>query len=211
MVTIALTGGIGSGKTTIAKRLAELGGVILDADVFAREAVAVGSSALRQISTRFGENVIQADGTLDRQALGALVFGDEEARSALNDIVHPEVRRLTGERLDEVLADDPTALVVHVIPLLVESKSNYDYEEIWVADAPASVREERLVEGRGMSLAEARARIASQASDEERRRIADVLIDTSAPLDETLEQVDAEWRRLAGAALRAPETQTYGV
>ena len=100
MVTIALTGGIGSGKTTIAKRLAELGGLILDADVFAREAVAVGSPALRQISARFGEDLTQADGTLDRQALGALVFGDDEARSALNDIVHPEVRRITGEKQD---------------------------------------------------------------------------------------------------------------
>ncbi|NYF13705.1 dephospho-CoA kinase [Pseudoclavibacter sp. JAI123] len=211
MVTIALTGGIGSGKTTIANRLAELGGVILDADVFAREAVAVGSPALRQIVARFGQQVLLADGTLDRPALGALVFGDDEARGALNDIVHPEVRRLTGERLDEVLADDPAALVVHVIPLLVESTSNYDYEEIWVADAPANVREERLVEGRGMTPEDAQARIASQASDDERRRIADVLIDTSAPLDETLDQVDAEWRRLTAASLRAPETQTYGV
>ncbi|WP_271983296.1 dephospho-CoA kinase [Pseudoclavibacter terrae] len=211
MVTIALTGGIGSGKTTIANRLAELGGVILDADVFAREAVAVGSPALRQIAARFGQQVLLADGTLDRPALGALVFGDEEARRALNDIVHPEVRRLTGERLEEVLADDPAALVVHVIPLLVESTSNYDYEEIWVADAPARTREERLVEGRGMTREDAQARIASQASDDERRRIADVLIDTSAPLDETLDQVDAEWRRLAAAGLRAPETQTYGV
>ncbi|PPF75810.1 dephospho-CoA kinase [Pseudoclavibacter sp. Z016] len=211
MVTIALTGGIGSGKTTIAKRLEELGGVILDADVFAREAVAIGSPALRQIEARFGHGVILDDGALDRPALGALVFGDDEARGVLNDIVHPEVRRLTGERLEEVLRDDPAALVVHVIPLLVESTSNYDYEEIWVADAPAAVREERLVESRGMSLAEARARIASQASDEERRKIADVLIDTSAPLDQTLEQVDEEWRRLAAVALRAPETQTYGV
>jgi len=202
MTTIALTGGIASGKSTISRRLRELGAVILDADVFAREAVAPGSPGLRAVRAHFGERIIADDGSLDRPALAAIVFADERERLALNDIVHPEVRRLTEEARLRALADDPDAVIVHDIPLLVESTSNYDYDEIWVADAPDSVRVERLVALRGMPLEEAERRVASQATDEERRRIADVLIDTTTSLEETIAEVDRLWARVSvGGAL----------
>lgn len=209
MTTIALTGGIASGKTTIAVRLRELGAVILDADQFARAAVEAGTPALRAIRAHFGDGVILADGGLDRVALGAIVFADAERREVLNGIVHPEVARLTNEAKATARADDPEAIIVHDIPLLLEARHNYDYDEIWVADAPADVRLERLIEDRGLDRAEAQRRIAAQATDDERRRIADVLFDTTAPLGETLDQVDREWARVS--AVRLDDTdERYG-
>lgn len=196
MTTIALTGGIASGKTTIAVRLRELGAVILDADQFARDAVEVGTPALRAIQAHFGDGVIGDDGALDRPALGAIVFADPEQREVLNGIVHPEVARLTLEAKAAARRDDPDAIIVHDIPLLLEARHNYDYDEIWVADAPADVRLERLVEDRGLDRVEAQRRVDAQATDEERRRIADVLFDTTASLGETLDQVDREWARV---------------
>lgn len=198
MTTIALTGGIASGKTTIADRLRELGAVVLDADRFARAAVEPGSRALDAIRARFGERALLDDGSLDRARLGAIVFADATEREALNAIVHPEVRRLTDDARSAALASDPGAVIVHDIPLLLETSRTFDYDEIWVADAPAAVRLERLVAGRGLDRVEAQRRIDAQAGDDERRRIADVVFDTAAPLHETLAHVDREWRRVAG-------------
>lgn len=196
MITIALTGGIASGKTTISTRLRELGAVIIDADEIARRVVQPGQPALRKIVERFGDSVIGVDGNLDRKALADIVFNDDEALKALNDITHPEIRKVTESIIAEVSADEPNTIFVHDIPLLAENRSNYDYDFIWVADSPAEVRKERLMEDRGMSAAEAQARIDAQVSDEERRMIADVVIDTTRAIPETLDQVDELFARL---------------
>lgn len=207
MKLIALTGGIASGKSTIGRRLAELGAVHIDADQLARDAVAVGSPGLAQIRARFGDGVIQADGALDRPALGARVFGRPDELAALNAIVHPEVRRLFAARCGQARAADPAVVVVYEIPLFVETLEAAaadpggapEWDRVVVADAPAAHRAIRLQELRGHSEAEALSRIASQASDEERRAVADVLIDTSGSEAETIRQVDALWASLQAA------------
>lgn len=196
MITIALTGGIASGKTTISNRLRELGAVIIDADVIARQVVQPGQPALAKIAKHFGQQVIAADGTLDRKGLADIVFNDDEALKALNDITHPEIRKVTESIIAEVSGEEPNTIFVHDIPLLAENRSNYDYDFIWVADSPAEVRKERLMEDRGMTAEEAQARIDAQVSDEERRMIADVVIDTTRAIPETLDQVDELFARL---------------
>lgn len=196
MTTIALTGGIASGKTTISNRLRELGAVIIDADEIAREIVEPGQPVLAEIAKQFGDGILNDDGSLNRVALAEIVFADEDARRTLNDITHPEIRRITEERIETERAADPSTIFVHDIPLLAENRSNYDYDEIWVADAPAEVRIERLIADRGMTREEAQARIDAQASDEERRRIADVVLDTTRPISDTIELVDELFWRL---------------
>lgn len=199
MTTIALTGGIASGKTTISNRLRQLGAVIIDADEIAREVVAPGSPALTEIARRFGEEVLTPAGTLDRAALASIVFQDSEALEALNDITHPAIRQVSRDRIRQAREDDGDSIIVHDIPLLAENRSNFDYDEIWVADAPASVRLERLLADRLLDRAEAQARIDAQVSDEQRRLIADVVIDTTAPIEETRAEVDALFARLLQA------------
>ena len=209
MTTIALTGGIASGKTTIANRLRELGAVVIDADEIAREITVAGSPVLRAIRERFGDGVITESGELDRKALAAIVFADEDALRALNDITHPVIRDVTNRRIETVREEDPDAIFVHDIPLLAENRSNYDYDEIWVADAPAEARLERLMADRGMTRAEAQARIDAQVSDEERRMIADVVIDTMQPMAETITLVDELFARLRETGGAASEDVHY--
>ncbi|MBK0419154.1 dephospho-CoA kinase [Leucobacter sp. CSA1] len=196
MALIGLTGGIASGKSTIGRRLEALGSVRIDADRLAREAVEPGSRGLRLVVERFGEEIIRDDGSLDRAALGERVFGDPEALADLNAIVHPEVRRLAERRVAEARAADPDAIIVYEVPLLVESGADMDWDLVVVADAPAETRVRRQVELRGLDEGDARRRVASQASDEERRAAADVVIDTSGDEARTIEQVDALWKRL---------------
>lgn len=193
MQLIAVTGGIGSGKSTIAKQLAELGAYRIDADQLARDAVQPGASALRLIEEHFGEDVLKPDGTLDREALAGRVFTNPDQLEVLNAIVHPAVRTLTQERIIEIAESDPDAVIVYDVPLLVESDRTIEWDLVVVAEAPADVRVERLVAMRGMDAADARARIDNQASDADRRKIADVVIDTSGTLDETSEQVVDLW------------------
>ncbi|KJL17450.1 Dephospho-CoA kinase [Microbacterium azadirachtae] len=197
MPLIALTGGIASGKSTIAARLAEHGAVVVDADRIVRDVQAPGSPVLDRIAAEFGEDVIRADGELDRAALGARVFGDAEALGRLNAIVHPAVKAESQRRFAAARDADPAAVVVYDVPLLVEARVDDPWDLIVVADAPAAEREERLVRERGLDRAEARKRIASQVSDEKRREIADVVIDTAGSLDDTLRQTDGLWRRLS--------------
>lgn len=196
MPLIALTGGIASGKSTIARRLAERGAIVVDADAIVRDVQRPGSPVLDAIAEAFSAEVITADGALDRVALGAMVFGDPEALARLNAIVHPAVRAESARRIEEALAADPDAVVVYDVPLLVEARADDPWELIVVADAPAPLRARRLVELRGLSEAEASARIASQVSDDRRRAIADELIDTSGTVDDTLAQTDALWERI---------------
>lgn len=195
MPLIALTGGIASGKSTIARRLAEHGAVIVDADQIVREVQAPGSPVLQQIVETFGEDVLDPDGALDRAALGAKVFADSEMLGRLNAIVHPAVRAESQRRFEEALAR--AAVVVYDVPLLVEARVDDPWDLIVVAHAPEPVRLRRLIELRGMDEQAARARIAAQVDDEQRLAIADVVIDTSGTLAETESQTDALWERVA--------------
>jgi dephospho-CoA kinase len=198
MRVIGLTGGIAAGKTVVADRLAELGAVRIDADRLAREVVEPGTPALAEIARRFGSGVIAADGTLDRPALGAIVFQDPDARRDLEAITHPAVRALSARRIAEAGEADPDAVVVYDIPLLVESGRVDEFERIVVVQAPREERIRRLVELRGMAREEAERRIASQAADEDRLRVADDVIDSGESLASTLAQTDRLWANLSG-------------
>lgn len=198
MTLVALTGGIAAGKSTISARLATHGAVIVDADAIVREVQQPGSPVLDAIAARFGDGMLQADGSLDRAALGGRAFGDSEALAALNAIVHPAVRELSQQRFREALAADPEAVVVYDVPLLAEARTGDDWDLVVVAEAPAEVRRRRLVENRGLSVDEAKRRIAAQATDAERRALADVVIDTGGTLEQTLAATDELWERLRG-------------
>ncbi|GAA4488716.1 dephospho-CoA kinase [Microbacterium panaciterrae] len=202
MPLIALTGGIASGKSTIAARLAEHGAVIVDADRIVRDVQSPGSAVLTRIAEAFGAEMIQPDGALDRARLGARVFGDTEALGRLNGIVHPAVKAESERRFTDALTADPGAVVVYDVPLLVEARVDDPWDLVVVADAPAALREDRLVRERRMERADARARIASQVPDAQRRAIADVLIDTSGELADTLRQTDELWARLRAGSTR---------
>ena len=196
MPLVALTGGIASGKSTIARRLAGRGAVIVDADQVVRDVQQPGSPVLAAIAAEFGERMLREDGSLDRAALGSRVFGDAAAVRRLNAIVHPAVGIESNRRFDEAFAADPEAVVVYDVPLLAEARLADPWDLIVVAHAPAGVRAHRLVELRGLSEADAAARIASQVSDDERLRIADVVIDTTGSLQDTAARADDLWARL---------------
>lgn len=200
MLRIGLTGGIAAGKSVVSRRLAELGAVVVDHDELAREAVAPGSVGLDRIAEAFGPGVLAPDGTADRPALAARVFADDDARRTLEGIVHPEVRRLAAEREAAAVARDHRAVVVHDIPLLVETGQVDTFGLLVVVDAPAQLRVQRLVAQRGLDEASAWARVAAQASDEERRAAADVLLDGTRSEDELRAQADALWVRCAAEA-----------
>ncbi|MDV6012241.1 dephospho-CoA kinase [Haloechinothrix sp. LS1_15] len=190
MLSVGLTGGIGAGKSTVAHRLVEHGAVLVDADAIAREVVQPGRPALAEIVAVFGEQVLADDGTLDRAALAERAFADEESRVRLNGIVHPRV----GERTAELVGGAPQdAIVVHDVPLLVENGLAPLYHLVIVVDAPEDVRVDRLVEARGMTAEDARARIAAQADERSRREAADVWLDNSGAPDGVLAEVDALW------------------
>jgi dephospho-CoA kinase len=199
MPLIALTGGIASGKSTIARRLQEHGAIIVDADQIVREVQAPGSPVLQEIAAAFGDDVVDASGALDRAALGARVFGDAEALATLNGIVHPAVRTESARRFAAAAAGDPDAVVVYDVPLLVEARVDDPWDTIVVAHAPADVRLRRLIELRGMDPRAAQDRIDAQVPDEQRLEIADIVIDTTGTLEHTLEQTDAVWSKLSGA------------
>ena len=187
---VGLSGGIGSGKSTVSAQLASLGAVVVDADAVAREVVGPGTPGLAQIADRFGPDVIATDGSLDRPALGQVVFGDPQARRDLEGITHPLIRRRSQE-LFEAAPED--AVVVHDVPLLVELGMGADYALTVVVDVPEGERLRRLVELRGMDEEAARARIRAQADDEQRRAAADVLLDNASTLDDLHRRVDDLW------------------
>lgn len=198
MLVVGLTGGIGSGKSTVAAGLAARGAVVVDADRLAREAVAVGTPGFRAVVDRFGEAVVAPDGSLDRAALAAVVFEDPEARAELNAIVHPLVRAAIDQRVQELRGSD--AVVVLEIPLLVESGRSYGASTVIVVDCPEEVAVRRLVEGRGMDAADARRRMAAQASRADRLAAADLVIDNSGSSEDLERQVARTWKVLVDLA-----------
>lgn len=199
MYLIALTGGIASGKSTISERLSALGAVVIDADVLAREVVEPGTPALAEIASEFGTPMLRPDGSLDRAALGALIFRDPKARDKLNAITHPRIWQRVHRLIAEAERQNPDAVIVYDVPLLVEAGTDRDmrFDLVAVAHADAATRLKRLVELRGIEYGEAVRRIESQASDEERLAIADVVIDNNGTLEDTLAQVDALWERVS--------------
>lgn len=187
---IGLTGGIGSGKSTVSNLLAEHGAVIVDADAIAREVVEPGTPGLGLIREEFGDEVITADGVLDRPALGAIVFADSERRRALEAITHPLIAERTAELFARAPAD---AVVVHDMPLLVELGQTDGYHLMVIVDVPEEVRLDRLVEQRGMNREDAQARVDAQATDAQRRAAADVLLDNSGSPEELHTSVNSLW------------------
>jgi dephospho-CoA kinase len=200
MQRVGLTGGIGSGKSEVARLLASHGAVLVDADLLAREVVAPGSEGLAAVVEAFGPDVLTPDGALDRAAVAARVFADPAARVRLEAIVHPRVRALAARREAEAVAVDPDAVVVHDVPLLVETGQQHAYDVVLVVDVPVDLQVARLVQGRGMSAEEARARIAAQATREQRLAAADVVVDNSGTLDALARRVSDLWAQ----GLRSP-------
>jgi len=192
MTRVGLTGGIGSGKSTVAGIFGDLGAVVIDADQLARDAVAPGSPGLAQVVAEFGPDVLTEDGELDRRGMASRVFSDEVQLARLNAIVHP----IVGARSAELLAAAPAgAIVIYDVALLVENGLQDGFDEIVVVDAPDEIRLERL-EGRGVGRADAARRIASQATSEQRLAVADYVIDNSGDFASLARQTEDVWRAL---------------
>lgn len=191
MLLIGLTGGIGAGKSTVARLLAERGATVIEADQVAREVVEAGTPGLAAVVAEFGDGVLRADGSLDRQALAAAVFDDPGARERLNAIVHPLVRRRSHELMAAAPAD---AVVVYDVPLLAEAGLAGDFDLVVVVEAPESVRMERLIADRGMTGEEVRRRMRAQATDAQRQAVADVVLRNDGDRAALEAEVDRLWR-----------------
>lgn len=185
VMLIGLTGGIGSGKSTVAKRLTELGATEIDADLLAREVVAPGTSGIAAVAARFGADLILSDGSLDRAALAERAFANEESRKDLEGILHPLIQELSKERIAKA-----SGVVVYTIPLLVESGSKLPFDKVIAVSAPEAVRVQRLVSSRNMTQQQAQARISAQATDFQREAVADYVIDSDCSLAELMSRVD---------------------
>ncbi len=194
---MGLTGGIGSGKTAAARVLADSGALVIDADLLAREVVDVGTSGLAEIVAAFGDRVLRPDGSLDRAALGQIVFADDAARKRLEAIVHPRVRERAAE-IEAAAGKD--RIVVHVIPLLVETGQADRFDVVVVVDVPEEVQVERLARTRGMPAEEARARMEAQAGRDERLAAADIVIDNSGSVEDLRGRLFEAWRVLQARA-----------
>ncbi len=202
MLRVGLTGGIGSGKSAVAGRLAGHGAIVLDGDTAARAVVEPGTPGLARIAETFGPGMLRADGSLDRAKLAGIVFSDHAAREKLNDITHPLIREHMRAAEDAaVAAAGPLAIVVHDVPLLAEGQRSAEFELVIVVDVPPEVQVSRLA-GRGLPEGQARARMAAQASREERLAIADIVIDNSGTLEDLDRRVAEVWAGLVARAKR---------
>ena len=205
---VGLTGGIGSGKSEVTRLLAAEGAVVVDSDVLAREAVARGTPGLAAVVDEFGAGVLAPDGSLDRPALGRVVFADPARRAALEAIVHPYVRRRSAEIAH---AAPPGAVVVHDVPLLVEKDLQRLYDLVVVVDADAETQVRRLVGHRGMSEADARARVAAQAPRERRLAAADLVVANDGDLARLRDRVAVLWAELVRRAGEGNRDRAAGV
>ncbi|MCX5081039.1 dephospho-CoA kinase [Streptomyces sp. NBC_00401] len=200
MLKVGLTGGIGAGKSEVSRLLVEHGAVLIDADRIAREVVEPGTPGLAAVVEAFGSDVLAPDGSLDRPALGAIVFADADRLAVLNSIVHPLVGARSAE-LEAAATGD--SVVVHDVPLLAENGLAPLYDLVVVVDASPETQLDRLVRLRGMSEEDARARMAAQATRDKRLEVADIVIDNDVPLDELHRRVDSVWADLAQRAAAA--------
>jgi dephospho-CoA kinase len=196
MPLIALTGGIAAGKSTVAARLRELGAHVISADELVRYVQRGGSPTLNAIRERFGVGVIDSGGELDRVALGRLIFDDAIARADLEALVHPAIGTEFRARVADIRSEEPNAIIVYDIPLLVETNRANDFDGVIVLACDSEVRHDRLVTIRGLSSDDAWARINSQATEEARATVADWLIDTNGSIDVTLARTDAVWHEI---------------
>ncbi len=200
MLMVGLTGGIGAGKSTVAQLLADRGAVVIDADRIAREVVEPGTPTLAKLVERFGPEILQADGSLDRPALAAVAFVDDATRKELEAITHPAIGE---EFLRRVAAAPPEAVVIHDVPLLVESKRGFEYACVIVVEAPIETRLDRL-ESRGVPRDDARRRIELQATDEDRRKVATWVVDNAGDLAHLEKQIREIWTDLERRAAAPP-------
>lgn len=202
MLRVGLTGGIGSGKSEVSKRLAAHGAVVLDADKAAREVVEPGTPGLGQIAAAFGTQVLRPDGSLDRATLAGIVFADEAARARLNGIVHPLVHEwMRAAEAEAVAASGDDVVVVHDVPLLAEGGRAGEFDLVIVVDVPPDVQVERLAGVRGMTPEQARARMAAQATREDRLAVADIVIENSGTLEDLDKRVTDVWTDLRARAV----------
>jgi len=188
---IALTGGIASGKSTVARQFVALGATEIDADLLAREVVEPGSAGLAAVTEVFGTAVLAEDGSLDRQALATIAFSDEQSRKRLESILHPLIQQLSSERIKNT-----DGVVVYTIPLLVETKSPLNFDHIIAVSAPVETRVQRLIQHRGMTEQAARARISAQSSDQERESIADTVISSDCSMEELVSRATSAYLEL---------------
>jgi dephospho-CoA kinase len=201
MLKVGLTGGIGAGKSEVSRRLASYGALVIDADQIAREVVEPGTPGLAQVVGLFGTGVLAPDGTLNRQRLGEIVFGDDELRAKLNSVIHP----LVGARLRELeQGADADAILVEDVPLIAENDLADFYDMVVVVDVPPRLQEERLVRDRGMTPDQVAVRMAAQASREQRLAIAGIVVDNSGSLAELDREVGELWAELSRRARSSP-------
>jgi dephospho-CoA kinase len=202
MLRVGLTGGIGAGKSEVSRRFAALGAVVLDADKAARQVVEPGTPGLGRIAEAFGPGVLQPDGSLDRAKLAGIVFNDDAARGHLNAIVHPLVHEwMRAAEADAIRAGGDSVVVVHDVPLLAESSRSGEFDVVIVVDVPPDMQVERLA-GRGLPEEQARARMAAQATREQRLTVADIVIDNSGTLAGLDRRVSEVWADLQARAKR---------
>ncbi len=193
MYLVGLTGGIAAGKTSVAKRWVELGGLEIDADVLARKALDAGTPGLAKVLEQFGSDLLLADGNLDRQKLADVVFSSPEKRKKLEEIVHPIVRELAAQ----ALADAPAgSILIYTVPLLVEASVDLPFDFVVTVEAPVDKQIERMVKTRGMTAQQASARIAAQASAAERANSADVILNSNQSLGRLLDDAEALWNEI---------------
>lgn len=201
MLFIGLTGGIASGKSTVARRLAEHGAVVIDADALSREALEPNSPLLKDVRATFGDDVFDGD-VINRRALGDRVFSDATARETLEAMVHPYVRQRFDALMQKAVEENPDVVIVYDVPLLLERANEHPYDLIVTTVAGEKVQKQRLIEQRGFSPESAQLRIDAQASDVDRIERADVTIDTSGSLSTTMAEVDAFWAQAVAPRLR---------
>ena len=198
MYLVGLTGGIAAGKSTVAKRLVELGAIEIDADVLAKEAVAAGSDGLQAIVEHWGPSILTADGELDRAEMAKIIFKDPKQRQLLEEIVHPAVAARSREM---ILSAGGDSIVIYNVPLLVEAGVSLPFDIVVTVEAPKSAQIDRMIKQRGMTQEEAEARIAAQASPAQRAQRSEIILNSNQSLGRLLDDTDSLWRKLQSAAL----------